>query len=282
MALAPIFDPESLRTRSRLSFRVAHRLWRRVVDGVYPRGDWLPHDDALQVELGIGRTSLREAMMVLECLGVIASRHGAGRQVLDQGHRYAASPPNDLEVIDLLEACRLFEGQAVELAARLGPTGRSPSVARPATKLIATRLTMAECQIFHMQLARLAQNSAIAASIDNLWRCGASGPIGGSLEPALAPVAGKVRRLQRAALAAVRAGPAEQARHAVNQLFDVYVAAVLSHEERLVLGRIRRESHRLRHTWGRRLLKTQIADVARVSVPQRGVEEGMREVSVPT
>ena len=277
MASAPIFDPESLRTRSRLSFRVAHRLWRRVVDGVYRPGDRLPHDQALQAELGIGRISLREAMMVLECLGVIASRHGAGRQVLDRGRFYAASLPRDLDVIGLLEAGRLFEGQAVELAARLGLRGRSLPLARPTA-----RLTVAECQIFHTQLARLAQNNAIAVSIENLWRSAADGPIGVSLEPALAPAAGKVRRLQRAVLAGVRARRAEQARQAVDQLFDVYMAAVLGHEERLALGRIRRESRRLRQTWGRRLLKTPIADTARGSVPPMGLEEARRDHSVPT
>jgi DNA-binding FadR family transcriptional regulator len=258
MAVAPIIDPESLRTRSRLSYRVAHRLWRRVVDGVYRRGDWLPNDEALQAELAIGRATLREAMRVLECLGVIVSRHGAGRQIVEQGHRYAASLPKDLDVIGLLEACRLFEAQAVELAARLDPTVHSTAATRPAT-----RLTMAECQTFHTALARLAQNDAITAAIENLWWCGANGPIGVSLEPALAPATGKVRRLQRAVLAAVRAGRAERARLAVHRLFDGYVAAFLGHEERLALGRIRREAHRLRQTWSRRLLKTQIIGVAR-------------------
>jgi DNA-binding FadR family transcriptional regulator len=277
MVLAPLFDPESLRTRSRLSFRVAHCLWRRVVDGVYRPGDRLPYDQTLQAELGIGRTSLREAMMVLECLGVIASRHGAGRQVLDHGRFYAVSLPRSLDVIGLLEAGRLFEGQAVELAARLGPQGGAVPLAPPTT-----RLTVAECQIFHTQLARLAQNNAIAASIENLWRTAANGPIGGSLEPALAPAAGKVRRLQRAVLAAVRARRAEQAQLAVNQLFDVYVAAVLGHEERLALGRIRRESRRLRQTWGRRLLKAPIAGTARGSVPPMGLDDGRRDHPVPT
>jgi DNA-binding FadR family transcriptional regulator len=277
MVLAPIFDPESLRTRSRLSFRVAYCLWRRVVDGVYRPGDRLPYDQTLQAELGIGRTSLREAMMVLDCLGVIVSRHGAGRQVLDQGRFYAVSLPRSLDVIGLLEAGRLFEGQAVELAARLGPQGGAIPPAPPTT-----RLTMAECQIFHTQLARLAQNNAIAASIENLWRGAANGPIGGSLEPAIAPAAGKVRRLQRAVLAAVRARRAEQARLAVDQLFDVYMAAVLGHEERLALGRIRRESRRLRQTWGRRLLKAPIADTARGSVPPVGLEDGRRDHPVPT
>jgi DNA-binding FadR family transcriptional regulator len=282
MVLATIFDPESLRTRSRLSFRVAHGLWRRVIDGVYRPGDWLPHDEALQAELGIGRTTLREAMMVLECLGVIASRHGAGRQVLDQRRGYAAFLPKDLDVIGLLEAGRLFEGQAVELAVRLGPPHRSLPLAWPATRSPAPRLTVAECQIFHTRLARLAQNNAIAASIENLWRSAAHGPIGVSLDGALAPAAGKVRRLQRAVLTAVRARRAEQARQVVNQLFDLYVAAFLGHEERLALGRIRRESHRLRQTWGRRLHKTQIAEVARGAVTSMGSEDGRRDLSVPT
>lgn len=42
-------------------------------------GDMIPTEKALEVQLGISRTSIREALRSLEALGIIETRHGVGR-----------------------------------------------------------------------------------------------------------------------------------------------------------------------------------------------------------
>lgn len=54
-----------------------------VLSGVHPAGSVLPAERELAAELGISRTSLRQAITRLEQLGVVESRQGHGTVVLD-------------------------------------------------------------------------------------------------------------------------------------------------------------------------------------------------------
>lgn len=57
---------------------VAHQLRQRIVNGELAAGDRLPPEDELTVQFGIARTTLREALRVLESQGLIAIRRGRG------------------------------------------------------------------------------------------------------------------------------------------------------------------------------------------------------------
>jgi DNA-binding FadR family transcriptional regulator len=69
--------------RTRLSDEVLTVLVRRVLEGTYPAGTRLPAERALAQELGVTRTSLREALRQMESMGVVRIRQGAGVFVLD-------------------------------------------------------------------------------------------------------------------------------------------------------------------------------------------------------
>ncbi|WP_233437824.1 FadR/GntR family transcriptional regulator [Agromyces laixinhei] len=64
----------------------APRAWRtvlehvetRLLDGALRPGDRLPGERALSAELGVGRSSVREALRVLEVLGLIRTAAGSG------------------------------------------------------------------------------------------------------------------------------------------------------------------------------------------------------------
>ena len=73
----------SLLKRARLSDEVLTVLAQRVLDGTYAAGSRLPAERVLAAELGVTRTSLREALRQMESMGVVRIRQGAGVFVLD-------------------------------------------------------------------------------------------------------------------------------------------------------------------------------------------------------
>ena len=55
-----------------------HRLLTYIADKGFALGERLPSERELAEQLGIGRNSLREALKVLEAMGVLEIRHGSG------------------------------------------------------------------------------------------------------------------------------------------------------------------------------------------------------------
>ena len=102
---------------------VLERLHELIQNGGYAAGEKLPPERALAVKLGVGRPAVREAIKALGILGVIESRRGAGTFVLQVrgGHARWPDHPNpegaSFELLDLLEARKMFEPRAAWLAA---------------------------------------------------------------------------------------------------------------------------------------------------------------------
>src|SRR5207237_7051528 len=65
----------------RLHEDVAEQLRDAILDGRFPAGTKLPPERELAAEFGVNRTSVREAIKVLEGLGLIAVRQGDGATV---------------------------------------------------------------------------------------------------------------------------------------------------------------------------------------------------------
>lgn len=61
-----------------LSSIAAQALQRRILDGEFAQGETLPPQRELAESLGISRTSLREAISMLEALGLVRSQPGKG------------------------------------------------------------------------------------------------------------------------------------------------------------------------------------------------------------
>jgi DNA-binding FadR family transcriptional regulator len=64
--------------REELSRSIQDSVKRYIIDHQLKPGDAMPAESELARQLGISRASLREAMKVLQTLGVIETRHGAG------------------------------------------------------------------------------------------------------------------------------------------------------------------------------------------------------------
>jgi GntR family transcriptional regulator, galactonate operon transcriptional repressor len=101
-----------------------------ILGGRYNPGDLLPREDDLTQSLGVSRTSLREAVKVLCAKGLLEARPRVGVRVREREHWRLLDPivldwhPDltaDRElIIGLIEARRIIEPAAAELAARRG------------------------------------------------------------------------------------------------------------------------------------------------------------------
>lgn len=157
------------------------KLYRQVADsilalikaGEYERGARLPSERDLATEFKVSRPTIREAMIALEILGWVESRHGSGIYVTE--HLPAAAGGDDLDIgaFELTEARRLFEGEAAALAAatitdeELAELG---SILRDMIKENRLREPgeMADRR-FHVAIARATRNTAITTVVENLW-----------------------------------------------------------------------------------------------------------------
>ncbi|WBU37092.1 FadR/GntR family transcriptional regulator [Homoserinibacter sp. YIM 151385] len=60
---------------------VAQRLIQVIASGALERGSRLPPERQLAERLGVGRSTVREALAVLDVLGIVTTRHGSGTYV---------------------------------------------------------------------------------------------------------------------------------------------------------------------------------------------------------
>ncbi len=108
--------------KKKLSEIVVDEIRRRLNNGELKIGDKLPNQNQLALELGVSRTSLREAMNILDLLGVIEQKPGFGTVIRK---KIPAINPEGLKptlladsktTSELLEARHIIETGTVRLA----------------------------------------------------------------------------------------------------------------------------------------------------------------------
>ncbi len=107
----------------RTYMEIVEQISRMIRTEELPPGEKLPSERALSVELGIGRQCLREALSVLEVLGLIEVKKGRGTFVRDDALITLTSKDLDLEEVGdpfaLLEARKALEPHVASLAAKM-------------------------------------------------------------------------------------------------------------------------------------------------------------------
>ncbi|GAA1401303.1 FadR/GntR family transcriptional regulator [Oerskovia paurometabola] len=119
-----------------LADQAAELMLDRVRTGTWPLDHRLPGEQALAAELGVGRSTVREAIRQLAGKGVLESRQGSGVYVV----RAEASEDWEEvlrrgEVVDVLEVRGALETEAARLAA----TRRTPADLRALATALAGR-----------------------------------------------------------------------------------------------------------------------------------------------
>ena len=109
--------------RLKVSDSVAAQLEQLILRGDFKRGEKLPPERVLAEKFGVGRSSMREALRLVEANGLIRTTHGVGAFVTDD----TAKPDGgvsellmleEFTVPELLEVRLALEGEAAALAAR--------------------------------------------------------------------------------------------------------------------------------------------------------------------
>jgi GntR family transcriptional regulator, galactonate operon transcriptional repressor len=211
---------------------VVRALAGAVLGGRHRPGDILPREADLAVELGVSRTSLREAVKVLAAKGLLESRPRVGVRVRRREDWQMLDPavlswhPDfrlDRDLVEgLVEARRIIEPSAAELAARRGTAADLAAIeAAYLSMRAAIPGDLAACCEADLAFHR----SVIAASGNVVLR-----GLSGTIEAALRAVFGVTNQLmtsQSRALAAhgdvldrIRFRDAAGARSAMNRLLD--------------------------------------------------------------
>lgn len=151
----------------------AQTLQRRILDGHYPAGSALPGQRELSDSLGISRASLREAISMLEALGMLRSLPGKGVFVTAgrpaSGESDLPTGPSAMPPAAIFQMRYVVEPANAALAARQrsneGLEALRECMLEMQRALAASDLvTAAECDLrFHLALAELSGNPALAA-----------------------------------------------------------------------------------------------------------------------
>jgi GntR family transcriptional repressor for pyruvate dehydrogenase complex len=158
--------------RRNLVDQIVERLKGDIVAGRYAVHDTLPPERELASKLGVTRASLKHALVRLEQLGLIRTRHGVGSNVQDYRKTGSADLLSELGsavegrdaalLPELLEARVLFAGAFVRLAARHRKPKHLRELRALCAELTEKRHDLRECQRIENEifraLARASQN----------------------------------------------------------------------------------------------------------------------------
>lgn len=171
--------------RATLTEAAFERLISLVVNGDWKPGDRIPPERDLCQELGIARTSLREALKAMELVGMLNSRVGDGTFVcprsefLSRPLLWAFTALDHDELHDILESRMMIEEIVAGLAAERGTDEQIARIAET-VQLMRDSITRDESIIeadmaFHVAVSTAAQNELLRNAVQllrNLTRQG--------------------------------------------------------------------------------------------------------------
>ncbi len=159
----------------RLYLQVADQLRDLIRQGTPAPGERLPAERALAEQFGVGRPTVREAMIALEIAGLVQIRSGSGVYVLEPtGQAAPATTDQGPGPFEILEARMLFEAEACALAAKRISDAQLQELNAVLTEMeqenLQQTVTEEADEKFHRMIAEASGNSAIASSVDWLWQ----------------------------------------------------------------------------------------------------------------
>ncbi|MHB1134818.1 MAG: FadR/GntR family transcriptional regulator [Chloroflexota bacterium] len=175
-----------LRQPGPLYEQLAELIRHKIVGGELAPGERLPSEIDLAASLGVGRPSLREALKILQALGVLSIRHGAGVFVAtttpdDIARRLSSAPSLPPErLIDLFEIRKTLECQGAAWAAQRAREEEVAALGEDVAAMTALvdgagiegeplveQLAELDRQ-FHRRLVQSANNAALTGLLDAL------------------------------------------------------------------------------------------------------------------
>lgn len=166
--------------------QLAELVRRRIGSGQLHAGERLPGEHELAASLGVSRPSLREALKILQALGIVAVRHGSGvyvtaadpSEIVRRLTPAPILPPEDLQQV--YEVRRVLECQIAAWAAERITAAETRALAEtvaemkslaelppPADALRQDRLAALDA-LFHSQLTAATRNQVLIGLMGNL------------------------------------------------------------------------------------------------------------------
>lgn len=222
---------------------VLEHLERDLLEGRIGPGDRLPSERELAADLGVGRSSVREALRVLEVMGLIRTSTGSGPQA---GAIVIATPSGGMSALlrlqvaaqgfplgDVVSTRLVLEG-AVAASLTADASRDTTAAHRTLDAMDAVGLTAPEFLVLdaqlHLALAEATGNTVITAMMAGLRTSIESYVLAGSAAiDDWEAMAHRLRGEHRALVAAIDAGDADAARRLVHaHITGYYIAAGLT------------------------------------------------------
>ena len=242
----------------KLYVQVADSITASIKSGEYASGARLSSERELAVAFKVSRTTIREAMIALEIRGLVEARPGSGIYVSDHPPPHAGAEDLDIGAFELIEARRLFEGEAAALAAAMITDEQLQEIEVILGEMVTENARkqyeeMAD-RSFHVAIARATRNTAITTVVELLWDMRYKSPLcADMLERArragLKPRVSEHRRI----FAALRQRNPKAARRAMRDHLRRVIDAVLAATETDAVNRARKKAVSKRNEYTRRL-----------------------------
>jgi GntR family transcriptional repressor for pyruvate dehydrogenase complex len=238
--------------------QVADAILNLIKSGEYSPGARLPSERDLATAFKVSRPTIREAMIALEILGWVDSRHGSGIYIAEHPPTQAGADDLDIGAFELTEARRLFEGEAAALAATTITDEELAELEAIVVEMDKENKRREPGELadrrFHVAIARSTRNTAITTVVENLWDIRYKSPLcRHMLERArsvgVQPRIGEHRRI----LAALRKRDPKAARKAMRDHLARVIDGLLEATETEAVEDARKNAVSRRHEYTRRL-----------------------------
>lgn len=164
--------------RTTLAASAFEQLISYVVNGDWKAGDRIPPERELCQQLGIARTSLREALKAMELIGMLDSRVGDGTFVCPRSEflarplLWAFTGTDAAELHDIMEARMLLERDLAGLAAERGSEQEIAKIGDAVQAMrdssLAGTSIMDSDMAFHLAVAEAAHNHVLQNAVQLL------------------------------------------------------------------------------------------------------------------
>ncbi len=163
-------------------------LRKELSDGLYPVGSRLPPERDIAEHLSVGRTVVREAIIMLELENLVEVKKGSGVYVINLPQDKSSQPDSgfarqeDIGPFEMLQARQLLESTIAEFAA-LQATPFDIERMREALEIEKNEIESDNSQeptgdrLFHQCIAEATQNSILVDMLKQLWERRESSPM---------------------------------------------------------------------------------------------------------
>ena len=158
---------------NRLYQRVANTLAREIRAEKFVPAQRLPAERDLAQRFDVSRPTIREAIIALEITGLVDVRKGSGVYVREDAASAGEVSGLDIGPFELIEARALFEGEIVALAAKLATDEQVQELEKILDDMEQEYRESGSAEMadreFHIAIARITNNSAIVAALEQMW-----------------------------------------------------------------------------------------------------------------